>query len=351
MKPILYSIVAFDSGFERNMKFSWTGNQAFKNRLRIYKNIDNSLVYDSTQTTMQLFHTLPANTLVNGTEYNCELSVFDNGDVESEFSTKVIFKCLTNPSYSFSNLTASQIIQNATFSPTLSYSQTEGELLDSYNISLYDNGQNLIYKSDTKYDTDVLSDTLSGLNDNSQYYLRSEGVTINKMTVDTGLIQFSVEYLKPSIFSKIPLENVNGGIKISSNIVIVTGECNIENPTYIDNAKIDLTNEGVKVTFAEGFNIPDNFTIQYVGCDFTNYSTILECPFKNKNLTVTYYKVLIKGESVEKVYVNLKVNGSVTTYTIVSNKIDIPLETDMLNIFIRKINNLYEVKLTNLGGA
>ena len=351
MKPILYSTNAFDSGFEHDFKFSWTGNQAFKNRLRIYKNIDNTLVYDTTQTTMQLFHVLPANILVNGIEYNCEISVFDNNNLESEFSTKVIFKCLTNPSYSFTNLTSGQIVKNATFSSTLLYSQTQGELLDSYNISLYDNGQKLVYKSDTKYDTDVLSDTLSGLNDNSQYYLRSEGITINGMTVDTGLIQFSVEYLKPSIFSKIPLENVNGGIKISCNIIIVTGECSIENPTYIDNKKIDLTNEGVTVTFDEGFNITDNFTMQYVGCDFTNYSTILEYTAENKNLTLTYYKALIKGESVEKVYVNLKVKGSVTTYTIVSNRINVPLETDMLNIWIRKINNLYEVKLTNLGGV
>ena len=351
MKPILYSLNAFDKNFEQEFRFSWSGNQAFKNRLRIYTNIDNVLVYDSTQTTMQLIHTLPSSTLTNGTEYNCEISVFDKDDIESEFSTKIIFQCLTNPSYSFTNLIESQIVRNATFSPTLSYSQQEGELLDSYNISLYDSGQKLIYKSDTMYDTDNISDTISGLNDNSQYYLRSEGVTVNGMTVDTGYISFSVEYIKPSIFSKLPLENVNGGIKISCNFILVEGKCSVDPPIYIDNEKIDLRSNDAKVIFDEGFNIENNFTIQYVGYDFNNYEEIFSCDNGNSRLTLNYYQTLAKGDTEEKVYINLKVKGFITTYTIISNKIDVPLSTNLLHIWVRRINNLYEVKLTNLGGA
>ena len=84
--PLLYNKNAFDSMTETEFLFNWIGNQSVKNRLKIFKNSDNSQVYDQTLTTFQLKHTLPANTLINGETYWAEVYAIDINNTQSPAS-------------------------------------------------------------------------------------------------------------------------------------------------------------------------------------------------------------------------------------------------------------------------
>ena len=147
VSPLLYNKQAFDSTEITEFIFNYSGNQSIKNRLRIFNNVDSTQVYDGTQTTFQLKHTLPANTLINGNTYWCEVYTIDINEVQSPASNKIIFKTFTKPTWSFSNLISDQIIRNSSYQVQLTYSQPEGELLNSYQVSLYNSGQSLLHQS------------------------------------------------------------------------------------------------------------------------------------------------------------------------------------------------------------
>ena len=62
--PTLLQHIAFDKTLETTFPFtSVGGNQVVKNRLQILNNSTLAVVYDSTQTTFTLAHTLPATLL------------------------------------------------------------------------------------------------------------------------------------------------------------------------------------------------------------------------------------------------------------------------------------------------
>ena len=66
-KAQLYNADAWDSSKEHIFRFLWDGNQSFGNILQIRNNLTDTIVYEESETTMQLKHTVPANTLKNGT--------------------------------------------------------------------------------------------------------------------------------------------------------------------------------------------------------------------------------------------------------------------------------------------
>ena len=103
MIPILYNIEAFDANNPKTFQFIWNGNQSFGNRLYIYEN-GTKLVYSKPDTTMQLKHTLPANTLVNGVSYTAKVIVIDIDGTESELSDPILFSCFTTPTFTFDNI-------------------------------------------------------------------------------------------------------------------------------------------------------------------------------------------------------------------------------------------------------
>ena len=104
MKPILYLINTFDASTEQEIRFVWEGNQSFSNTCIITENLTEKVVYKETQTTMQLKHVLPANSLVNGKRYNARISTMDINDDESDSSSPVQFYCFTYPSFNFTNI-------------------------------------------------------------------------------------------------------------------------------------------------------------------------------------------------------------------------------------------------------
>ena len=226
----------------------------------------------------------------------------------------------------------------------MSYTQKENEPLNTYNVILYNSSRVQLSKSATMYGTSTLEYGLHDLADATQYYVRCLGETLNGMVADTGYIPFSVKYIVPTYWTYVDLTNNkdDGTVRISSNIRTIEGKfTGSGNPTYIDNAKVDLRKNGDRVIFHEGFALQGNFTVKMLGSDFGQSETILEMVDGNDTtLTVKYIKgwfaegsYMAKGQSatnsllgIQVPYLDLRcaVKGDVIAYAMQSEPMGEP---------------------------
>ena len=339
--PILQSQNAFDATEDHDFTFEYVGDQVFKSRLKVYKNDDGSLVYDETIDSFQLKYTLPANSLTNGIQYNAELSVFNSAGVESSFSKKILFYCFSQPSFSFTNIAQNQVVQNSSVTPYLYYSQSEGETLDSAEISLYSASHTQIGTSGNRYGEDELSYTFNGLTDGTAYYVRATGITTHGMQLDTGFISITVKYIQAGQFYRLQLDNnaEEGSIVISCNVSIITGHstCPLE---FIDNQMIDLSN-GCSVRFEEGFLIKDNFDIEIVGYGYNPYETIFSAPVQNGELNIKYMLGQFQANEDHKGYFLLEITNDSGLVYRTSTSPFVTSNIESIRLRIQKINHIY----------
>jgi len=311
LSPKLTTQIPWDATLAKNLPFTYSGNQVYANKIIIRDNLTNTIVYSSKTTSFQLYASISPNILLNGTTYNAQLSVFDINDVESPLSQSIIFQCLSTPIVAFSNLINDQIIRNSYYNFTFTYTQTENELLNNYQIILYDSNKLKLSATDTSYNTTMLSGTLSGFIDNNQYFVKVTGITVNGMAVDSGYVSFSVDYIAPTNWSKLILENTNDGmVKLSSNVTLITGKSIPDTPTYIDNTKIDLTANGSKVYFDSDFTIENDFCLEILGQKFTPYSTIAEFSNENNKIEIKYMFGFFTVGGSQQMYVVLNAYNS-----------------------------------------
>lgn len=350
MKPILYNISAFDKNNSKTFQFIWQGNQSFGNKLIICDNNEsNKIIYQEKQPTMQLKHILPMNTLKNGGYYNAKVIVIDIDGNESEASDPILFYCFTTPTFVFNNISDNDTVKNASYQITMSYNQPEGEPLQSWEISLYDTSQSKIQGSGVKY-TDEIKYTLTGLEDEQEYYIKATCLTLNGMEVETEFIPFLVDYKRPSVYSLLSLENVpnNGYIKLQSNIRAVEAK-SYKDVEYIDNEYANLKNNTIFID--DDFSLDDDYVINLLGYNLTPNTLIMQ--LSDGNNTINLY--LRKGtydinNNVEKTFIELNIHVGFTSYVCYSNYIDNPLNTDMIDIWLKKKNCLYAVYIENKGG-
>lgn len=123
------------------------GQSAYQ--LLIKKVSDGSTVYDSTKTTASnQYHTLPADTLLNNTQYQWQVRTWDSQDVVGPYSPLSSFWCSTKPTL--------EITEPATNGATVSkdlvevkwtYLDTEGEAQSKYQVKLTDSVGVIIFNS------------------------------------------------------------------------------------------------------------------------------------------------------------------------------------------------------------
>ena len=245
--PTLLQHIAFDKTLETTFPFtSVGGNQVVKNRLQILNNSTLAVVYDSTQTTFTLAHTLPANTLTNGVYYLAKIKTYDVNDVESEWSNGIQFYCFTTPSFTFSGLTPTINTSSKLFE--VAYAQIENEPLSEYKFMLYDANDNLLQSSPTMYNSTstappmTVSYMFTGLLDATTYNVSATGLTLHGMGIDTSYGTFQVVYTEPNIFSTIQITSdcENGVNTIVSNLKLVKGVSDPYPAKYVnDNTALD----------------------------------------------------------------------------------------------------------------
>ena len=188
-KPSLYPVAAFDASREQQFKFySQGGSQVTGNILTIKNNATLAQVYKQTVTSFAYIHTLPANTLVNGTRYQATIQTIDaQGNISVE-SDPILFYCYTQPTLTFTNMPPSNNIPNASFEFEAQYNQAESEQLAQYQFNLYDAQGDLVATSGVKYLQNqavptTVSYIFSGFEDKLAYQIEVVGQTVEGTAV------------------------------------------------------------------------------------------------------------------------------------------------------------------------
>lgn len=352
--PILYSVNAFDATQAQVFNFNVLGgNQVTANTLTIKNNATLSTVYSATQTTFKFEHILPANTLTNGTYYQATLTTKDAQGNISNASAPIQFYCYSQPSFEISNMPAGNVVTNSSYAFTVTYNQAQGEILNAYVFNLYSASGALISTSNTMYNTDTslplnVSYLFSGFEDKTTYSIEVTGVTVNGTQITTGRISFTTDYTKPDMFSFLFLtNNCKGGyITIKSNVIGIDGISNPKTPVFIDNQEVDLRGTGSYVEWVEGYMVTDDWTMRLWGRDFTPNSEIFR--FSNVDgdiITIEYHA----DETQCWFELKAKHKDWLWGYVTESTHIALPAKTEQVFCWLRRIDNLYDLRIENRG--
>ena len=306
-KPVVDLVPAFDatSGYVFSFVVNG-GDTVVANRAVIKLGSTNEIVYDTTETTTSLQHTVPANTLTNGNYYTIQIQTFNSLDTASPLSSPISFYCYTVPQFSFSNLPTGNVLENVEYSFSLYYNQAEGEMLNNYVVNVYDSSQNMIWSSDISYvGANGLPPSnfivkVSGFEDSNSYYIRAIGQTEQLTQLDTGYILLTTNFSARNIYTQLLLENntCDGYISITSNLISLDGVANPDPPIYIDNEEINLNAEGSYVTWENSFAVYDSYTARIWLRNMNTDSIILtfyNANDPNQNLTLYEREEIIGG--------------------------------------------------------
>ena len=248
--PIINKIIPFDPKEEYTVSFSYSDNQSVKNYAIIHDAETYDTVYSEYQLGMSLTHIIPAGTLTAGKKYVIQIQVFDNDGNSSNLSDQTPFYCYSTPTFIIENI--EYLVKNSSISPSITYSQTEGELIRNFQFFLYDQSKVVIKSSPIYYSLASNSYTFYTLENKCTYYVRATGETENGIYLDTGYIQFSTSYETISASTVLTLENnyTGGYITVTSNIKDVKYEekgCTIVDGVLVIKDGFLEYNEGFQV--------------------------------------------------------------------------------------------------------
>lgn len=353
IQATIYPIVPFDAVIGGTIKFNWSGNQAFKNRCIIKNNETAAVVYDKTINSFKYEHPLDLTmaTLSNGNKYNAFITVFDKDNVESDpQQIGQAFICLKSPSFAFTNIVSNQVISASSYTFSLSYSKENGELLDSWSISLYTKSHSLLSTSGTQYDTSVLSHTFNGFTNKNEYSVRAVGKTVNGIDVDTGYINLSVTYSIRDVFSLLEPTNLakQGCIQIRSNIVSSEGHPESE-AVFINGEYVDLKNNSLSYT--EGFALKGDFSLAIVFYNAEPNQEILKLSSSTSNaldISITYRIGKFGTDEMRACY-ELKATSYWVHYVRYSNIIALPQNDDKIGVLVYRRDGFPDIEIRNLG--
>lgn len=357
MQAVIYKILPFDALIGTTIRFSWSGNQVFKNRCIIKNNETDVTVYDNTVPSFRLEHTIDLTKTIlpleNGVKYKAFITVFDKNDRESDLqSLGTAFLCLKTPVLEFLDLTDGETIASSSYTFSLNYTQEDGELLDSWAIHVYSRDHTLLSSSGIQYETGQLSYPFSGFSNRSEYLIRGTGQTVNGLELDTGYQSISVLYDTYEIFSLLELTNLRktGAIHMKSNIISANGTLDQEPGVYIDGTALDLTDN--QVTYKEGFLLNGDYSFVILFRGMQPNQEILHLSAEDPealSCTVTYRIGKLGSEEMQGCF-ELKVVSHDITSVYYSNKINLPSETDRIGLNVYRSQSCYGIEAANLGG-
>lgn len=364
--PIMLLTTAWDASQTHTFNFNVIGgDQVTKNRLVIRDQSTNNIVYDQTQTTFKYEHlVIPPNGMQNGKYYSAQVQTFNAQGASSALSLPIQFWCYSVPTIEFTNMPVDRVIRNITYSFDFIYNQAQGEVLDFWEMRLYDSGGHLLTSSGSQYPANPSvpltgSYLIEGLDDNATYSIKIVGATINGTVVESEEITFTVDYERPSQFAVLQLENnaCEGYIRITSNAAIIDGKSNPSPPVYIDDCtKVDARPDGYWVMWDEGCRIDGNWTIGIWGSEYNiNKPLFLQWTPNNtdrnpERLEITYNESW-QGGTDQQLYSFVKMKvwyRNQTPHVVYSNLIP-AVTTEQIFIWARRIDNLFDLRIENLG--
>ena len=267
--PIGIAVPAFDATHDQVFSFTVQGgDQVVGNILTIIDNASGDVVYTRTIQSYVYSQTLPAYTLSNNGYYAFYFQTINANDQTSYPSSSITFRTFTTPTLAFTNIPSTDIIESGSYSFTCQYNQVEGELLNTLYFYLYDATQTQIKVSDvyTSIATPPVNFThqFSGLVDDERYYVRAVATTIYNTVVDTGLVEFNVNYSYEGAYFAVTATNnpVGGYVQVSNNITEIDGQVWDEEGTPIDPQFEDenalILDNGDYLEWADGFSFANN---------------------------------------------------------------------------------------------
>ena len=336
-RPIINKIQPFDSTKDYEITLSWPGNRAHANRIIICDNDTNNVIFDDTISSFALKHIIPARTLQNNKKYTIQAQIYDIENIPSALSNKVLFYTFATPDFYFEGLSENALISNSSFTVTIHYYSEDWEDISKYVFYLYDASKKQLLESNEMTDDYDISYTYKGLDNNTVYYIRCIGVTVNGMELDTGYVEITVKYENPNTYARIyatPLPS-QGCIQVSTNLIIIqyTGSDDFE---YID-GMIDLRDK--TLYYNEGFLIENDFTVIIRGMNLWQNADLLKMSNDNLGLTLSSH---IYTDN--KLRFRLLVPNGAGNYLLYSEA-QVFDNDDMVTIAIRRKNNVYQLKI------
>jgi hypothetical protein len=280
------------------------------------------------------------------------IMAYDINNVAST-SAKISFICLTTPIWEFGNVSNNQVIRNSSYAVTIKYVQAQNELLNDYRVTLYSAVMAEQWNTGAMYGS-VTDIVLTGLTNSNKYFIRATGSTVNGIVLDTGFIPFLVEYSAPFLYSVLGLENrpEEGSIRISSNIVSITGHIIPSGEPEFSNGELVNLTKGQSVVFDEGFNLNGNYLTSLAGNNFAYNEPIMILEDKNGYTVTLYYRqgLFSNSDGSDSIHTFIElVGGPELYYVIFSNHLnEFISSSDNLHIWFRRVNGLYEIKLSKI---
>ncbi len=280
--PVLNDIETFNAIREKTIAFNVVGgNQVVGNNLIIERVNDGVAVYNQTQDTFTFRHTIPAGTLANGVNYRARIRTKDINNNWSNFSANLLFWCFSEPNLNI--ITIDYENQNRVYNQTVlfetTYSQSEGEVLQSYRYLLYDSNKNLLQSFPEQFTdgSETLKQEIAGLDNGVLYHLEVKTLSPHGTKGTTGLIHFKPFYIAPQLSAAIAVENLTdqGAVKISTSISQVifrlydnNGELiHPQDVDYLYDDWIDMTRSDYAVLVGDGsLNTPQSDFILQLWC-------------------------------------------------------------------------------------
>ncbi len=329
--PSLIEVLPIDNSQPFTFTFLSTGgNQVTKNNLVIENNSTGVEIYNQTIDNFIFNHTIPANTLTNGTQYRAKIRTGDINGNWSNFSDYILFYCFPKPIVNITNI-IDGLVTNQTYEVLGLYS-SDYDPIQSYRFLIYDENSILLYTTPEVYSSDIKHTFV--FDHMKTYGIELKCISQNKVEVSSGIIEFIVQYIQPELNTGITLEMFNntGEVKITSTIVQVVGEG--QNYLFVDSDWVDITASNAIVSFQDGLN-----------WDSINWA--LKLRFKNIPYNKVFCKVLGTNGTIEVLYRDNRFHAYRYSSNLVSHFINSPditfLSEDTIILDIRHINGLIDL--------
>lgn len=349
VKPIISTIIPWDTTVGTNIAFSYSGNLPVtaKGIIKNASTLETRWTYEETvirdNDGRYLFYIAP-NTLKansadvdgNGNKYSIQLIVTDNEGNISPISDKEYFWCFETPQCYYNKPNYDEVIGSPNIELELVYSQSNGEKIYSYRHYLYDNSRNLVVISDHFYDETGFSYIFRGLDNKTSYYIRTQGITKNGMPVDTGYLRIFTDYGTPEVYSILGLESdANATVYGHSNMICIDADEDDEDYIFI-NSLVQVIRK--KITYQTNYTIARDFTLQLKFTKVLFNGLLLKMYNKEyPDYTITidsyyFYDNLIRY--------CLKVFNGLATYVLYTDGLELQND-DYVVLTLRRVNNAF----------
>lgn len=253
--------VAIDARDDIIISWQNNGDRQYYYQIQIYKNEDNTLVYDTNKiSSLNNFHIIPGNTLSNGIEYKYQITVWNQNN-EFVSSDWIIFKCSSKPNTFFTNVFIGSEILNSSYLFQGSYFQNENVPIKSWTMILYDEYDYIIGTTGVQY-SDTIEYKFEGLHNERNYQIELQVRSQDDLLGTTGKISFYVRYEVPASSITLQAENVleKAAVRLSWKVIQIIGNVINGSISFIDDDKVDLTN-GI-IAFSEDMPNFRNFNLK-----------------------------------------------------------------------------------------